>query len=70
MNCDNCNANFDPTVDGLRVCHGNRVASGLCPECTRSVVLGKIVLRRDAQDRWSYMQWEPLEVFDGPGTRK
>lgn len=62
INCDNCQAVFDPDKEGLVVTEKQHVASEICGTCLSDATLIKLVLRRGQLGGFAYEQYVPLEV--------
>lgn len=70
IKCNNCQQLFpENTKDGLVTHQGHGgpglqfVAASLCPTCTGPVAVLRIVLKRDAEGRFHYEAYQPVEAI-------
>lgn len=64
--CDNCKTVFDAAQDGCAVYTAGTLASAICPTCLQGASIFRIVLRRQAAQRFGYEQFSVVEGLPVP----
>jgi len=60
--CGNCAGEFGDLEEGLIIKQQGKQACAICPACLAGTKVVKVILRRDADGRFAYDQYNALEM--------